>query len=44
MPVVLYFEKENKRFGANREMWIHLDGQLISELEIILGDQNVEVN
>lgn len=44
MPVVLYFEKENKRFGANREMWIHLDGQLINELEIILGDQNVEVN
>ncbi|MDK2936445.1 MAG: polymerase subunit alpha [Eubacteriaceae bacterium] len=44
MPVVLYFEKENKRFGANREMWIQLDDQLINELEIILGNQNVEVN
>ncbi|WKY48496.1 DNA polymerase III subunit alpha [Eubacteriaceae bacterium ES3] len=44
MPVILYFEKENTRFGASREMWVRLDERLIRELETILGDQNVEVN
>jgi DNA polymerase-3 subunit alpha len=43
VPVVLYFKNENKNFGANKDLWVTLEGKLITELGQILGIKNVEV-
>ncbi|KNZ42888.1 DNA polymerase III subunit alpha [Acetobacterium bakii] len=43
VPVVLFFKKENNRFGASKELWVTINDALILELSQILGKQNVEV-
>jgi DNA polymerase-3 subunit alpha len=43
MPVVLYFKNEKSRFVANKELWVTIEEELMSELSHILGNENVEV-
>lgn len=42
-PVVLYFKKENKRFGADRNLWVSVSDELVQELQGVLGCDKVEV-
>ena len=41
--VTLYFIKENKRFGADKSLWVHIEEELIIKLKYILGNDKVEV-
>lgn len=43
MPVILYFEKENKRFKADQKLNVQLNDELIHRLEAVLGNDSVEV-
>lgn len=43
IPVELYFEKENKRFGADKGLWVTICDELIQNLEGILGQNKLEV-
>ena len=42
-PVILYFEKENKRFRASEKLSVSIDNELIHSLEAYLGKKSVEV-
>lgn len=43
VPVILYFEKEQKRFKANTRLNVEPTQKLLQRLEAILGKQSVEV-
>jgi len=42
VPVVLYFEKEKKRFGADKNLWVTVSDDLIFNLKGILGQDKVK--
>lgn len=41
--MILYFEKENKRFRASEKLSVSIDNELIHSLEAYLGKKSVEV-
>lgn len=43
VPVELHFEKEHKKFGADKNLWVSVCDELINNLEAILGQNKVEV-
>jgi len=42
-PVMVQFEKEHKRFGAARSLWVTADSGLIKKLKGILGEDKVSL-
>ncbi len=43
IPVVLYFKKEKKRFGADKSLWVTVNDALIKNLKGILGQDKVKM-
>ena len=43
IPVVLYFVHEQKKFKADKRLWIRFDQALINQLKGILGEDKVKL-
>ncbi|MSS19627.1 DNA polymerase III subunit alpha [Pseudoramibacter porci] len=42
-PVLIQFEREQKKFGASRSLWVTADSDLIKQLKGILGEDKVSI-